>query len=109
GRAPMDNTSAAVTAATFQSIPVDQLKPNPWNRTVFDPQSIDEITQSAKAGGIREPLLVRPLAEGGFQIASGQRRWLAAQKAGLKEVPWLVQALADEAVAEDNLAVKVEA
>jgi ParB family transcriptional regulator, chromosome partitioning protein len=102
------DTTPARPAIEVQSIPIDQLKPNPWNRTVFDPQAIDEITQSAKAGGIREPLLVRPLAEGGFQIASGHRRWLAAQKAGLKEVPCLVQALADERVAEGNITLNVQ-
>src|SRR5258708_15162573 len=94
--------------ATLQSLPVDQLKPNPWNRTVFDPESMKDLVASLKAVGIKEPLIVRSVADGGFQIASGHRRWLAAKEAGLKEVPCYVQGLSDEQVAEDNITINIQ-
>src|SRR6266702_2707551 len=105
----MDNQpEAAVEKTTLQSIAIDQLKPNPWNRTVFDPDAMKELVASLKAVGVKEPLIVRPLAEGGYQIASGNRRWLAAQKAGLTEVPCVIQNLPDEEVAADNITLNVQ-
>ncbi len=94
--------------AAVQIIPVHQLKPNPWNRTVFDPVAMEELVASIKAEGIEEPLIVRPSGEGRFEIASGNRRWLAAQKAGLKEVPCIVRELPDKEVAEMNITVNVQ-
>ncbi len=105
------------TGLVVQSIPVTQLQPNPWNRTVFDPAALAELAKSIRAEGIREPLLVRlisssPAASGRgsimYQIASGNRRWLAAQKVGLEKVPCLVEQLSDEQVAEDNITMNIQ-
>src|SRR5438309_1162985 len=66
------------------------------------------LTNSIKESGIKEPPIVRPLQDGTFQIASGHRRWLAAQKAGLKEIRCWIQALTDEEVARDNIALNIQ-
>lgn len=92
---------------TVVELSVEQLKANPWNRTQFDPGAMQDLVNSIKAGGIREPLIVRA-KEGGYEIASGNRRWLAAKEAGLKEVPCLVQDLSDQQVAEMNLVSNVQ-
>jgi len=71
--------STAATPAEIKSIPIDQLRPNPWNRTVFDPDAMKELVASIKSVGIKEPLIVRPMIETGtgdegqFQIAFPKR------------------------------------
>jgi ParB family chromosome partitioning protein len=90
-----------------QNIAVELLKPNPWNRKCFQKDALSELTESIKATGIREPLVVRAI-DGGFQIASGNRRWLAAQAAGLKEVPYEVQTLSDNEVQDMNLVTNIQ-
>ncbi len=104
----MESNPSAVAADVIQNIPVEKLEPNPWNRTVFNEQALEELTASIRHEGIREALIVRALPSGKFQIASGNRRWLAAQKAGLKTVPCLVQALPDVQVAEDNITMNIQ-
>lgn len=89
-------------------VPTDHIHPNPWNRTVFDPAALDELAKSIKAEGIREPLILRILGKDRYEIASGNRRWLAAQKVGLKEAPCLVETLSDEQVAEDNIVMNIQ-
>ena len=83
-------------------IPLDLLEPNPFQpRTVIDPAALAELTQSVRAHGILQPLLVRPhpSAPDRFQIVAGERRWRAAGAAELHEVPALVQALSDSEAA----------
>ena len=75
---------------------------------ILDADALNDLTASIKAGGIREPLIVRSLQEGGYQIASGHRRWLAAKAAGLNVVPCWVQGLSDEQVAELNITANIQ-
>ena len=88
-------------------LPITQLAPNPWNRQSFSEKSMRELASSVRHMGIMEPLIVRPKAEG-YEIASGNRRWLAARDVGLKEVPCLVQALSDDDVKDMNLVNNVQ-
>jgi ParB family chromosome partitioning protein len=80
------------------SIPVEHLEPGPFQpRGDFDPASMAELVDSIRARGILQPLLARPHpdAKERFQIIAGERRWRAAQQAGLHAVPTLVRALSD--------------
>src|ERR1051326_2875576 len=86
-------------------IAVAQLRPNRWNRKVFDPQALEELTRNIKAEGIKERLIVRALPDGAYEISAGNRRWLAAQKAGLPTVPCEVRELSDEEIARDNISL----
>src|ERR1700676_3464982 len=95
-------------AVTLQQMPIDKIQPNPWNRQQFDSDALNELTESIKAGGIRKALIVRSMPDGSYQIASCNRRWLAAQKAGLKEVPCWIQPLTDEQVAEMDVINNVQ-
>jgi ParB family chromosome partitioning protein len=80
----------------YAELDVEQLKPNPHQpRTKFDETSIDELAQSIKESGIVQPVLVVP-EEGHYKIVVGERRWRAAQKAGLKKIPVLIRALSPE-------------
>ncbi|HLY89792.1 MAG TPA: ParB/RepB/Spo0J family partition protein [Acetobacteraceae bacterium] len=85
-----------------RQIPLDLLEPNPFQpRTVMDQGALAELTQSVRAHGILQPLLIRPHPDATerFQIVAGERRWRAAGSAGLHEVPALVQAMSDSEAA----------
>jgi ParB family chromosome partitioning protein len=69
-------------------------------RRTFDDAAIAELADSIKARGLLQPILVRPLGENRFEIVAGERRWRAAQKAGLHDVPVVIRELSDDAAAE---------
>src|SRR3712207_3113664 len=75
-----------------KSVPVEFLRANPRNpRKVFDDTDLSELTQSIKDRGIIQPIVVRPITNTEqFEIVAGERRWRAAQKAGLHRVPVVV-------------------
>jgi ParB family transcriptional regulator, chromosome partitioning protein len=81
-----------------RSLAIALLEPGPFQpRDAIDPSSLNELTDSVRIRGILQPLLARPhpSAAGHFQIIAGERRWRAAQRAGLHEVPVLVRDLPD--------------
>jgi len=83
-------------AAGQRKISIDKLKPGKFQpRRRFDDAAIDNLAESVAVHGVLQPLLVRPLAGGTFEIIAGERRWRAAQKAQVHEVPVIVQELSD--------------
>ena len=77
----------------YAELDVEQLKPNPLQpRMKFDDQAIDELAKSIKESGIVQPVLVVP-DNGHYKIIVGERRWRAAQKAGLKKIPVMIRNL----------------
>lgn len=72
-------------------------------RTRMDAEALAELAASIREHGVLEPVLVRKRAAGGFEIIAGERRWRAAQQAGLKELPIFVHDLGDEAAFEAAL------
>ena len=73
-------------------LPVELVKPNPKQpRTRFDPEALAGLAASIEASGVVQPLLVRPLADGSYELIAGERRWRAAQQAGLAKVPAIVR------------------
>jgi ParB family chromosome partitioning protein len=77
----------------YAELDVEQLKPNPLQpRMKFDEQAIDELAKSIKESGIVQPVLVVP-DNGHYKIIVGERRWRAAQKAGLKKIPVMIRNL----------------
>ncbi|MFN3262218.1 MAG: ParB/RepB/Spo0J family partition protein [Pikeienuella sp.] len=78
---------------------IDLVRPNPNQpRKIFLPLEMEELAESIRRNGIIQPLIVRPRDEGGFEIVAGERRWRAAQSAGLHEVPVIVRELTDDEV-----------
>jgi ParB family chromosome partitioning protein len=72
-------------------IPLDQIRPNPFQpRQVFTPQALEELKDSIRAHGVLQPVVLRS-APGGFELIAGERRWRAAQAAGLKSIPAVVR------------------
>jgi len=94
----VEELASTQTNAIGQSIPVDQLRPNPKQpRRIFD--GLEELVASIERVGVLEPLLVRR-AETGYQIISGERRYRAARAAELGEVPCIVMDIDDQRALE---------
>ena len=83
---------------TPRSVPVEYLRSNPRNpRKVFDDADLQELTQSIKDRGIIQPIVVRPIPNmSEYEIVAGERRWRAAQKAGLHKVPVIIVHIDDK-------------
>ena len=98
GTAPKQEPQGQESAVNL--MPITALHPNPNQpRRHFDDAALRELADSIKSQGIIQPLLVRPLGgENTYQIVAGERRWRAAQLAGLKEVPVYVRQLSDKEV-----------
>lgn len=77
---------------------LEQIRPGKFQpRARMDPESLSELAESIKSRGVVQPLLVRPVNPGQYEIIAGERRWRAAKMAGLSEVPGLVREVPDEA------------
>lgn len=102
---------AAAEGLTARQTPIELLRRNPDQpRRSFNDEELDELAASIREKGILQPILVRPApgAPGEFQIVAGERRWRAAQKAGLHEVPILVRAFDDLDVLEIGIIENVQ-
>ena len=76
----------------LRELPVGLIKPNPNQpRTRFSAEALEGLASSIKASGVLQPLLVRPLHDGSYELIAGERRWRAAQQAGLEKVPAIVR------------------
>jgi ParB family transcriptional regulator, chromosome partitioning protein len=87
--------------AQLRELPVELIVPNPNQpRRSFDQEALAALAGSLSERGVLQPVLVRPLADGRYELVAGERRWRAAQIAGLEEVPALVRARDDAAALE---------
>jgi ParB family transcriptional regulator, chromosome partitioning protein len=94
---------------TQMYISIDDIIPNPLQpRTVFRADRLAELAASIRANGIIQPLIVRRYGDAGYQIVAGERRWRGAKLAGLKEVPVLVQEIADPQMLEIALIENIQ-
>jgi ParB family chromosome partitioning protein len=84
-----------------REIPVDQIDPNPFQtRSQVNQEQLTELAASITANGVVQPVLVRPLASGRFQLIAGERRWRASQMAGKATVPAMLRQVSDEQAME---------
>ena len=83
---------------TLRDLKINQLKPGKYQpRSRMDEESLNELAASIKSQGVMQPILARELSDGGFEIIAGERRWRAAQLAGLSQVPVIVRKVPDNA------------
>ena len=81
----------------LQSIGIDRLQPGKYQpRTQMDEAALEELAASIREHGVMQPILVRPIDGARFEIVAGERRWRAAKRAGLTDVPALVKAVPDQ-------------
>lgn len=93
-------------AGELRELPVSLIKPNPSQpRTHFDEEALAALAVSIEATGVVQPLLVRPLPDGSYELVAGERRWRAAQQAGVDKVPAVVR---DQAEPERLQAALIE-
>lgn len=96
--------AAPAKAAQGFLAPIEEVHPNrDQPRTRFDDEALAELAASIAELGVLEPILVRARSKGGYEIIAGERRWRAAQKAGLREVPVFVRELSTEEAFEAAL------
>ena len=94
-----ENTTESGSGAV--ELKISELEPNREQpRREFDEKAMAELADSIAQHGLLQPLLVRPLFGGGYQIVAGERRWRAARMAGLSEVPAVVREMSDHEVME---------
>jgi ParB family chromosome partitioning protein len=90
---------------TYREIALDLIQPNPRQpRQGFDDEALAELVHSIREFGLMQPIVVRPLADSdGYQLVMGERRWRAAQEAGLEAIPAIVRETEEENLLRDAL------
>jgi ParB family chromosome partitioning protein len=102
--APAADHPATVGGAYFQELPIAAVTPNPRQpRQVFDEDALDELVASIQEVGLLQPVVVREVSPGRFELVMGERRWRATQRAGLTEIPAIVRATTDDDLLRDAL------
>ncbi|WP_416210601.1 ParB/RepB/Spo0J family partition protein [Nesterenkonia sp. HG001] len=97
-------STSSVEGAEFRSIPVDAIQPNPRQpRTEFDEDDMAELIHSVREIGVLQPVVVREVDEGQYELVMGERRWRATKASGRREIPAIVRFTADDNLLRDAL------
>jgi ParB family chromosome partitioning protein len=95
---------AVVAGAYFDEVPIGAITPNPRQpRDIFDDDALAELAESIRLVGLLQPIVVRPVAPGRYEIVMGERRWRACQLARLELIPAIVRETADTDLLRDAL------
>ena len=98
---PTQDAPAEVEQGKPMEIPLEEIDRNPFQtRMHFDEKLLDELAASIATNGVVQPILVRPLPNGRYQLIAGERRWLASKKAGKATVPAFLRQVSDEQAME---------
>jgi ParB family chromosome partitioning protein len=96
--ASLEEQALKADSREFQYLPLDLVQRGKYQpRRDMDPAALEELAQSIKAQGVMQPIVVRPIANGRFEIIAGERRWRASQQAGLETIPAMVREVPDQA------------
>lgn len=103
------NGSVDISEESLQNLEISKLQPGKYQpRTNMDQVALAELAESIKAQGVMQPILVRPISDDQYEIIAGERRWRAAQLAGLNEVPALIRKVADESALAMSLIENIQ-
>jgi len=101
--------AAAARAEGLRMLPLNAIEPSPFQpRRVIDEASVEQLASSIRRSGVMQPVIVRPLGPGRYELVVGERRWRASRVAQLAAIPALVRDLPDEAAAEWALVENVQ-
>jgi ParB family chromosome partitioning protein len=93
-----------VAGAFYREIPIESIKPNARQpRQVFDEDALAELEHSIREFGLMQPIVVREQIAGSYELVMGERRWRAAERAGLDAIPAIVRKTSDDAMLRDAL------
>ncbi len=107
--APAAPTQAAASTDGPRSLPIDLVQRNPQQpRRTFDESDLNELSNSIRTHGVLQPILVRPIADGKYEIVAGERRWRAAQRAGLHTIPAVIREFNEVEVLEIAIVENVQ-
>ncbi|MBD9514983.1 MULTISPECIES: ParB/RepB/Spo0J family partition protein [Pseudomonadaceae] len=96
--ATLQEEAVQVDSKELQHLPLDLIQRGKYQpRRDMDPQALEELAQSIKVQGVMQPIVVRPIDKGRYEIIAGERRWRASQQAGLDKIPAMVREVPDEA------------
>ncbi len=94
-----DSNASSSSDGELRSLAIDSIQPGKYQpRQTIDPERLEELAASIRAQGVIEPIIVRAVSSGGYELIAGERRWRATQLAGMTEIPALVRELDDRAV-----------
>ena len=94
----LEEEAVKADTSELQHLPLDLIQRGKYQpRRDMDVTALEELAQSIRTHGVMQPIVVRPIGEGRFEIVAGERRWRATQQAGLERIPALVRELPDEA------------
>ncbi|MCP3904961.1 MAG: ParB/RepB/Spo0J family partition protein [Planctomycetes bacterium] len=101
---PVDPAAVAGAADGLSSLPIALIRANPKQpRKTFDDKSLDALSASIQSAGVMQPIVVRTVSGGTYEIVAGERRWRAAQRAGLESIPAVIRTADDRQSAEWSL------
>ncbi len=99
--AMMNDNKVIENVSSGSTLPISEIIPNRNQpRQTFDENSLNQLAADIEKHGVLQPILVRPLSSGGYQIVAGERRFRASKIAGLKEMPVIIKNLSDEEAME---------
>lgn len=111
GDAPVAQEAASSKGNGARALAIDLISPNPFQpRRTFDETDLRELTDSIRANGVLQPIVVRsdPKTAGRFQLIAGERRWRSAQRAGLHEIPVVIREMSDDDALEVAIVENVQ-
>lgn len=93
----------------LKKLPVEKIQKGEYQpRLSIDPDALQDLAESIKAQGLVQPVVVRRLSEGGYELIAGERRWRASQIAGLHEIPAIIRDIPDQAAAAMSLIENIQ-
>ncbi|TXH59611.1 MAG: ParB/RepB/Spo0J family partition protein, partial [Thiothrix sp.] len=102
-------SSPPADEVALQKLAVEQIQPGMYQpRSQMDAQALQELADSIKAQGLVQPVVVRRLSLGGYELIAGERRWRAAQLAGLTMIPAVIREIPDQAAAAMSLIENIQ-
>jgi ParB family chromosome partitioning protein len=109
GLADIIATTTASSATNFVALKTDQIREGRFQpRATITEASLEELKASMKRQGLIEPIVVRPVAHGTYEVVAGERRWRAAKALGLAEIPAIIKTLSDQEALEYSLIENIQ-